>query len=493
LAAFIAGKEPERMLPGEGEMKGHCGAHLLLLLAAAACMSTGCHGGRNQFSGAIQNSVPVNLVMHGAPDAPPAGISFLSFHAMLTGATLSPGNFSLLDAGQVEIEFKRLELETSLVGMGNVPPGTYTSVDLIFANPSLTFRNDTGSTITVGGTACASGQICVASPTVVSFSGPVDLPGSGVTLSAKTPAALQVDLNLSTLLANNFQVDLNGAASVSALAPPQGEPFSKLEDVVGTVSAKSTANSGFTLHTGLGDYAVTVNSSTAFLNFPASVCSAAGFACVANSQIVSVDMALPQDGTLLADRIIFEDADSSKPEIEGVVVATTGQTPPAQFQIVVLQETPSVPGLDIGSVVTVSGQTASFDADQLGWDTTAYSFQGVQDLLVGQEVQVRRLSTSTSTNLDVDRIRLRSSRFSATVQIVSLPDFTLSISSLPKYMQTAGIVTLRVHTDSSLTEFEGNATNDTQIFTGNSVSLRGQLFENGTGTAVLLATKVVKN
>jgi hypothetical protein len=474
-------------------MRSRRGVYLpFLLLAAAVCAGTGCQGSGTGFSGSQPNSVTVNLMMQSEPDAPPAGVSILSFQATLTGATLNPGNVSLI-AAPAEIELKRLELETSLVGTANVRAGTYTSVDLIFTNPSLTFQNDTGGTVTVGGTGCASGQICKASPTVVNFAGSVDLPGTGIALSANTPAALLVDLNLSTLLSSTLQANLSGAASVSALAPLQGEPFGKLEDVLGVVSAKNSASGGFTLQTGLGNYSVTVDSNTVFSNFPSSACSSAGSACVANSQIVSADLSLGTDGTLLANRVLFEDSAANQAEIEGIVVATTGQTPPAQFEMVVLQETPSVSGLGIGSVVTVNGQSATFDADQLGWDTSAYTFQGVPDLLVGQEVQVRRLSTSTNTNLDADRIRLRSSRVSANVQIVSLPNFTLSIGSLPQYLQTAGIVALQVQTSSTLTEFAGNAANSTQIGAGNFVSLRGQLFLNGTGTGVLLATKVIKH
>lgn len=476
---------------GTDEMKHHAAIHLLLF-ALALCAIVGCKGAGVEFSGGQHGSVPVNLMMQAEPDTPPAGVSILTFQATLTGATLNPGNVPLV-AGPVEIELKRMVLETSLLSTANVPPGTYTSVDLIFANPMLTFENNSGATVTVGGTACADGQICQASPTVVSFSGSVNLPGSGVTLNASAPAALLVDLNLSTLLSSSLQMNLSGAANVSAPATLQGQPFGTFEDVLGVVNAKSGTNNGFSLQTELGNYGVTVNSSTLFQNFPGSACSSANFSCVADNQIVSVDMNLETDGTLVASRVLFEDSDATEPEIEGLVTATTGQTPPAELQMVVLQETPSVSGLGIGSVVTVTGQSEAFDVDQLGWDTSAYSFQGVQDLLAGQEVQVRRLSTSSSTNLDTDRIRLRSSRFSANVQIVSQPNFTLSVGSLPQYLQLAGIAQLQVQTTSSLTEFQGNAANITQIAPGNFVSLRGQLFLNGSGTGVLLATKVIKH
>ncbi len=465
---------------------------LLALPVLSVGLLAGCHGSDRLITTPSGGSVSASLAI---TDTPPAGVSVLSFQMVVSSAALNPGNVQLINA-PVSVEMTRLALETSLLNSVHIPPGTYTSMALTFSSPSLTFRNDTGGTLTVGGSPCASGQVCTASPSTVNLTATAALSGAGATLTASTFAEFLLDMNLQSLLTTpasppgTIAVDLSqsGAVSVSESADGQaGSPA--FEDVVGVVAAKDAVNNRFTLQTALANYPVDVDSATAFANFPSSACTVTNFTCVANNQIVSVDMSLQSDGTLHAPRILFEDADNSQAEMEGIVIATTGLTPPAQLRMVVTQETPAVSGVPLGSVVTVAAPTATFDIDPLGPDTSAFSFQGVQDLLVGQEVQVRRLATSTNTNIDAGRVRLRSSRISAGVQGVSGPTFTAN--NLPQFLQTAGTSQINVQT-SVATEFAGNAANLSQIVASMiSVSFRVQLFSNG-GAAFGLATKVIK-
>src|SRR6202042_1129881 len=109
--------------------------------------------------------------------------------------------------------------------------------------------------------------------------------------------------------------------------------------------------------------------------------------------------------TLLATDIFFEDATSSQAEVEGIVIATAGQTPPNQFQMIVLQNTPagSVPAIGaevpVAPVVPASNEVFDVDALGTGMVTNSYSFAGVSDLLVGQEVQVQLGTGSTNAQL----------------------------------------------------------------------------------------------
>jgi predicted component of type VI protein secretion system len=120
----------------------------LVLLAAAAWLLAGCSSRSVQFSGGQTNSVPATLSM---TDTPPAGVSVLSFQVTLTAATLNPGNVQLITV-PTTVEVTRLQTESSLLPAANIPPGTYTSLALTIApNPSLTFQNNTGATLTVGG------------------------------------------------------------------------------------------------------------------------------------------------------------------------------------------------------------------------------------------------------------------------------------------------------------------------------------------------------
>jgi Domain of unknown function (DUF4382) len=477
------------------QMSVRCVRAFILLLAAAVVLA-GCSGSGNavHFGGGQAGTVPVTMSM---TDTPPAGVSVLSFQVTITDARLNPGNLELL-AAPVTVNVTRLQTETSLTSSANVPPGTYTSVALTFSSPaSLTIENNSGATLTDGVTNCVNGEVCTLSPAVTSLTGSVSLPGSGATLTTGTPAALLLDLNVANALANTppLQAALIANTTASQLTPEQGAPFEALEDVVGVVSGP--ANDAFTLQTALGNYSVTVNSSTQYLNFPAGVCTSQGFACIAASEIVSVDMSLQANNTLIATDIFFEDNSTALPEIEGVVVATGSL--PAQFSMVVLQETPAASGSAIGSDVEVAinnGTTFAIDNLVGTLNTSAFSFAGTSDLIVGQEVTVQRGAGSSGSVIQAGRVLLRSSRITGTVLATPLPNITAD--GLPPFLQNASpaIAQIKVETASEFTpngtEFGGTAKNDTQIVVAHSISVRGQLFANS-GNPTLLATRVVQN
>jgi hypothetical protein len=474
---------------------------------ALAVMSAGC-GGAHQISSTQINNVPVSFAMTATAATPPVGVSILSFELTLSGAQLEPGNVSLLTS-PVTVELARLQAEVSLLAGTTVPQGSYTGISLTFANPMVTFENNTAATIVIGGVSCAPGQVCTAQPPPINLAGTVNFPSTGIALAANVPGALLLNLNLATALSNTLQGNFTAGASVSELAStPAGAPFTDFGDLVGVVTAKNTVNNSLVLQTSLGSDTVFVNSATVFANFPSSLCAAATFACVASNQIVSLDTNLLPDSTLQATKVLFEDADTSRPEIEGIIVATAGFTPPTQFSMVVTRETPSVPGISIGSVVGVAVSSVPltvFDIDNLGASvaTSAFSFQGIQDLMIGQEVQVQQLPDSTNVLQDAGRVRLRSSRITANVSLVAAPEFTLGNATLPSFLMSAGISQIRVITlgppaSNAYTEFAGNAVNISQIVVGNSVSIRAQLFKNGplvsgVQPAVAVATRVVKH
>ncbi len=478
-----------------------------LAIVALAWLCAGC-GGAQQVSSLQGNNVPMSFAMTASPAAPPPGVSILSFEVTLSGAQLEPGNVSLINA-PVSVELARLQTESALLATTNIPHGTYTSVSLTFANPTLTFKNDTASAILLGGVNCAPGQVCAAPLVMADSGGTLNFPSPGINLTANAPGALLLNLNLASALPNTFLADFTSGASISELtSAPAGASFTNFEDVVGIVSAKNATNNSLVLQTSLGSETVFVNSTTTFANFPASSCTPASFACMAANQIVYVNMSLLPSGSLMATNVSFEDPDVSHPEIEGIVVATSGVTPPSQFSMVVTGETPSLTTTPIGSVVNVALSSAPvtvFDIDNLGASaaTSAFSFQGVQDLMIGQEVQVQQLTNSTNVFENAGRIRLRSSRITANVSLVAAPEFTLGNSTLPSFLMSAGIPQIRVitlgpPTPGAYTKFAGNAANISQILVGSSVSIRGQLFKNGppvsgVQSAVAVATKVVKH
>src|SRR5260370_33731618 len=113
-------------------------------------------------------------------DTPPTGVTLLSFEVNVTGAMLNPGSVDLLGGKRpIQIEVKQLETESAFLSTATVTPGTFTSLNLTFANPELTFKNDAGAALA----GCAVGAVCEAKPTGM-LTATINFPGSGVCIMA---------------------------------------------------------------------------------------------------------------------------------------------------------------------------------------------------------------------------------------------------------------------------------------------------------------------
>jgi len=193
--------------------------------------------------------------------------------------------------------------------------------------------------------------------------------------------------------------------------------------------------------------------------------------------------------------VVFEDADNSDTEVEGMIVGTNVGS--QQFTIVTLAESTTVSGLKIGDEATVtysSSPQTPFDidfthADSVQISTAGFLFAAPADLAIGQQVQVRRNATGSSgSSIVADRVRLRSSRITATVQ--SIGSFNFQLSNVPSLFSGRGVTQIQAQTFAS-TIFTKNsvAIDFSQIFIPAVLSVRGPLFNVG-GTRTLLATKV---
>jgi hypothetical protein len=464
----------------------------LWILALGAALA-GCSGhSTGSFGGTVTPSgTPMALLM---TDSPPTGVTVLSFEVTVSSATLEPGNVSLL-SGPATAEITRLQTETISLSTTNVNPASYTTLVLTFLNPTLTFENNTGATITAGGIACTAGSVCTVSPTAANQTTTLTLP-SLFAVSASAPQALLVDLNLANLFSSTLGADFSAGSSVSVLAPSSpGLPLTTVEDFVGEIQAENSATSTITLGNSMSSVVATVNSSTVYHDFPTATCATPAFACLADNQILSADFSVEPNGTLVAKNLWFKDADSSDIEVEGVITSINIAT--QQFSYVVLIESSPVLNLAIGNVATVHwnapvGVTTTFAPDDMGVDTTGQLFAIPADLMVGQEVSVRRNPTSAGISLNADRVLLRGSRITATVTgPIAFPYMT--IGDLPSFFGAAGTSQIIVSVSTTgATEYAGNAMLFTTIPLNGSVSVRGQLFPNA-GTPTVLASKIVTN
>jgi hypothetical protein len=424
-------------------------------------------------------------------DTPPSNVSVLSAEVTLTGATLTPGNVSLLSTSTT-VELSRLQTDIAYLATAtNITAGNYTAVTLTFANPSLTIENDTPAII--GG--CAVGSICTIVPTATPMS--TTIPLTAFSIASNSTTGLLIDVNLDNLLTASLGEDFSAGTTVTPFTPAgTGAPPVGAEDVVGHVGNVIASSNTFTLTNATGSYSLKVDNTSKFFQFPGTACSTAGFACLQNNQILSVDIGIQSDGSILARNILFEDADSSDTEVEGTITSTNAGL--LQFNIVVLGISATGSGLNIGESVTVqhfvSPQTA-FDvdfahADSLPVSTTGFLFAAPADLVVGQQVSIRRNSASSGATIKADRVRLRSSRVTATVQ--SIGSGNIILSTLPSiFFGQGGITLIQAQTTSPTIYFEiGRVINISDIALSDIVSVRGPLY-NVSGGRSLVATKVV--
>src|SRR6266851_1039975 len=396
---------------------------VLIFCAALA----GC-GGTSQYSSLPQNNGNSSVVL-AMTDTPPSNVSILSAQVTLTGATLAPGNVTLF-SGSTMVELTRLQTDIGYLATAtNIPAGTYTSVTLTFANPSLTIENDMA--IKIAG--CAVGVICPIVPATTSMSATIPL--TSFSIAANSITGLLIDINLDNLLTTALGEDFGVGTSVTPFTPAgTGAPPVGAEDVVGQVGNINPANNTFTLTNATASYSLRVDTTSKFFQFPNSSCSTPGFGCLQNNQILSLDIGLQSNGTILARNILFEDADSTDAEVEGMITSTNVGS--KQFSIVIQTMSASVSGLSIGEPIIVEYSVAPqtlFDIDFVHADSTQMSTSGFlfavpADLTVGQQISIRRQSTLSGGQVLADRVRLRSSRITAPQTIGS---GIVSLSGLP--------------------------------------------------------------
>src|SRR5258708_7594663 len=116
-------------------------------------------------------------------------------------------------------------------------------------------------------------------------------------------------------------------------------------------------------------------------------------------QILEVELSESGTGTMLAKRVEFVE-NASKQAIKGTITSVDSST---QFHMVVFKEEPAVNGISEGSPVVITiNPNATFQvgaaemAENRGFSNLGFSFSSSADLLVGQDVQIRP-GTVTST------------------------------------------------------------------------------------------------
>ncbi|MBZ5641250.1 MAG: DUF5666 domain-containing protein [Acidobacteriia bacterium] len=425
-------------------------------------------------------------------DAPPAGVSVLSFEVNITGALLQPmvgADFSLLPGGDpVEIEVKKLETEAAVLSTLSAPAGTYKGLQLTLAHPALTVFN--GSPSDIG--ACKVNTTCRFQPAAA---GPITYTSAPfpLTLVAGTPVGLKIDILLNKIIATDLSVTLNDPSDfvVTELTPvPVSGGPGRLDDneFAGLITSIDATNNKFTVQNANSAMSETIlaGTRTKFEDFDDHGCKTSNFSCLAVSQLVEVETTLQSDGSLIAKEVKLEESRGAR-SLEGTLVSVTG-APPTQLQMVVLDREGDDGGPRLGDALLVSiTPTTTFDIQLGGLAVPAGgAFAGPGDLIPGQDLQIEpgTITAGPPISTSTAHVHLHTSQFTATVSGVN--GSAITVTKLPAIF---GVATLTVQT-SSATEFE-DLLGPSSLTNGTVISVRGLLFKTATGP-VVVAAKVRK-
>jgi hypothetical protein len=456
-------------------------------------LMAGC-GGNSNTPPAAGNAVPMTLSVG---DTPPNGVGIVFFEAMITGASLQPSDSSKAPVSVLstptEVEMSHLQTDRAFLSLTNIPADTYASLTLTFGNAQLTIVNHSGAAIG----SCADNTTCEISPSFNPSNATITSTPFPLTVSADSSVGIKLDFNVNS----SVQTDLSISPTVTVKnvtmrhKDEDSDEMERLDDIDGQVTA--VGNNQFTLTNERSGQTFTINvdSNTTFEDFGSSGCGAspANFTCVQPGQVVSVDLSENGTGAMLAKRVELEENANGR-AIKGTITSVDGST---QFHMVVFNEEPTITGLSEGAPVVVtieSGATFRIGMRELGDDggfsITGASFASGADLLVGQDVQVRPGTTTTTggvTTITTDLVRLWPSQITGTVGSNPGPgSFTLSGLS-PLFTGATPAVTsinVMVLSNSEMDDFVGSA-----VTAGTTVSVRGLLFNTPT-TPTLVTRKI---
>lgn len=476
----------------------------LALLAVLSTLLTSCGSSNNAIGGCggqcPVSAAPVSLTM---TDDPPSGVTVLFFQVSLTAASIQPTSgspVSLLNNTPIQIDVTQLQALSAFLASANVPPGTYSSLSLTFANPQLVILNQADTALAGS---CAVGSICTLTP-AIDNSAAVNFTSAPfpVTVSANSPLGFLVDFHLNTVIQSDLSVNLGVANGITlAQVPPSASstppPFGFL---IGTITTVTPSTNQFMLQTPSGQTFIIDASSAALADWPPCP-SPGGISCLGPGDIVKVQIASVETGGILkAATVTWLQLQSQNQQVvEGTVVGFNG----AQVKVILQDLFLSPNAAPLGGVATVTlDQGAAFSVDSGGFAIpSGFVFSGFSNLAFGQQLQLAvdsgSMSCATSNAItaggwgppafctfSTNNVQLEPSQLSGLILSIdsSASSFTLgnfpSITFDPVGSIPAGIA---VNTTSQTTYQGFSPDNFAGLANNDFVSVNGWLFENDNG------------
>ena len=319
-----------------------------------------------------------------------------------------------------------------------------------------------------------------------------------ITIEMNSVVGVKLDLSVDSSVQNDLSI--NPTVTIRRLRQRQDSDedreVEELDELDGQITALGTNQ--FTL-VDRQSFTVNVDSNTEFQDFDRAGCMASpqDFSCLKMDQIVEVKLSENGKGAMLATRVEFIE-NASQEAVKGTITSVDSGT---RLHMVVFREEPSVNGISEGAPVAVTiAPNAVFQigreetGEDGGFSMFGFSFASSADLVVGQDVQVRPGMVSSSNGavtVTTDVVRLWPSQITGQVASISASSATFTLSGLSPLFTgaTPPVSTITVMTLSNM-DFEGFS-NQGQLAVGNTVSVKGLLFN--TATSPTLVTRTIED
>lgn len=366
-----------------------------------------------------------------------------------TGGTSNTPN---LLSRPTEVEFEHEAGTFEPLSLANVPQGTYSGATIMVSNPEVV--------AVVNGVPTKLTATLSSSTINVTFTSNITVGTSPIFVNFDLSLANSLTINgtLATI-APSFTVT---TSTVAADENNENEDNGEIEDVHGTVTNVTAPN--FTIQTSQSMITFATDNNTQFRGGLTAVTD------IKVGDVLEVDGMTKADGTKLATKVEREETSNGQ-EVEGMVSAVTGS--PAT-QITVATQVGSA--VNSTSPVTVDVQVTAntqfvIRPDKLNVDATIPVLFDASHIAKGQRVEVD--TSSTSTPLVADRIKLREEALMGTVSNAMGNTFTLTVNSTSAFAVLSGTTMVNVI---MLNGFDERMA----PMNGATVRVRGLVFVNGT-------------
>lgn len=412
-------------------------------------------GGGTGGGAGTQNATFVLFVEDQAAD------NVLSFELTVTGVTLvsSTGSEVSLLSAPVEYEWRSRTLAPTVTSITSVPTGTYTRLRVTVASPQMVVFNP------VSGSVDAERNPSLTTSTVTIT--------INVTLTANQFFGARLDLDLLNSIVSNSQV-----TPAFAFIPTSfnvGELPGDIDDALGTVASVTTSSGRFTMTVNPGGASITVRTDTNTIFEGIS-----GLSALQTGNEIEVDARLQSDGTFLASTVEVENQ-SNEDQLRGLVLSrtpATGNT--TSISLLVLEENPSLSGIDAGDIVTVNIDPGTrFRINQEEFDLASdIRFSGLvfdqTTIEPGQIVAVEIESGTAPGPFLADRIALKEATVIGRVVSVGINRFTLDPVS--DFYTPINLGSILCPVTNNITEFEDLPQGIVSMQENQTVSVRGLVF-----------------